>query len=135
MLHFTSSIGLFLLSSSDCMDFLRLRAHLEEKRYAQEALALAQTINDRGGIVIAQIVMGRAALKLGNYEEARHLLEQNLPLCKELFPSAVWYIVLLGEIALALGDHRQARRCFHEALQGGYTPWECKTIRDRSPRA
>jgi predicted ATPase/DNA-binding NarL/FixJ family response regulator len=94
------------------------KAPLEQKRYAQEALTHAQAIDDRGGIAAAQFALGRAAYKLGDYEEARQLLEQSVTLFRELFIVDVRPLAIAGEVALALGNHRRARHYLHEALQG-----------------
>ncbi len=96
--------------------------YLEQRRYAHEAFTLATAIDDRAGIAAALLAMGQAAYNLGAYTEAKQIVEQSLPLYAEVFPGDTRPITTLGQIAIAMGDFRQARRYFHEALRRG-TDW------------
>src|SRR5437879_12823446 len=59
----------------------------ESQKYNQEALEIAEKINDREALALASLGLSRVAYEQGNYVEARSLAAKALELTRGLDPS------------------------------------------------
>ena len=86
-------------------------------RLAQKAWPL-RGVEDRYGIATACNILGRAAHRMGDTDEARRQCQRNLEIARELGNqwSMAFSLELLGRIALAQADADTAGRHFTECL-------------------
>ncbi|MFC8537445.1 BTAD domain-containing putative transcriptional regulator [Streptomyces sp. NPDC057249] len=101
-------------------DFLHLSGRWHDWAATQRtAIAAARRRQDRAGTALCHCESGRAAIRLGRYEEAREELSRALELQRELNEPAAQAHTLraLGWSYEQQGDYRATLRCIEQVLE------------------
>jgi predicted ATPase/transcriptional regulator with XRE-family HTH domain len=85
----------------------------------QEALALAERLDDRYGQAIACNILGQTAYQRGEYRAARTWSERSLAIERQLGNrwSMAYSLTTLGRVAYATGAYAEARRLVRDCLR------------------
>jgi hypothetical protein len=97
-------------------------------RWQGEALALSREMNDTPGEAIGLLVLGIAKMQGGEFERAGALVEESLPLHRELGleRDLAECLEIMAEVAGGLGQERRAARLWGAAgalRQATDNPW------------
>lgn len=89
------------------------------RRLLEESAALAAGRQDKRGLQMAQVLLGRVQLHFGDYVRAQALVEVGMRLAGELGDAhgSASALVALADIAAGSGDHRKAWDCAQEGLE------------------
>ncbi|MGW1230238.1 AfsR/SARP family transcriptional regulator [Streptomyces sp. NPDC002530] len=101
-------------------DFLHLSGRWHDWAATQRtAIAAARRQEDRAGTALCHCESGRAAIRLGRHEEARHALSRALELQRELndLPAQAHTLRTLGWSYEQQGDYRATLRCVEQVLE------------------
>ena len=89
----------------------------ETEKYAENAHAIYNEINDWQGIMEADLILGNAMMQRGETKKARTLYRQSLELAKSNDRNAARQLQAIGESFEAEGEYEQALNAKLEALQ------------------
>jgi tetratricopeptide (TPR) repeat protein/transcriptional regulator with XRE-family HTH domain len=114
-----SSRPLAWLYTSLALNLLIAGRYRETVAAAERAAEVATTLNDRRMLVWAEATRGPALGLMGHLAEARHVLEECIPLSESLddYFSLLSTVHYLGDLSIASGDFTAALDYYHRALE------------------
>lgn len=113
------ALRLALLSATEFTHWWVLGNYAKAKEMQLEALNLAGELGDTLRVEKTLNALGGVSLRMGNYAEASHYLEQSLAQTEKSGNklNRAWSFILLGEVMLAQQQFEASRPHFEEAVQ------------------